>query len=95
MSLRVILKEIYVNRKNMGIIYGIIIGGIAGWLAGQLKKGSGFGLFGNIAVGILGGFVGSLVFGIFGIEDTNMLGTILISTAGAVIFLTILNVFKK
>lgn len=79
----------------MNILYGVIIGGIAGWLAGQIKKGSGFGLFGNIIVGILGGFVGSIVFGFFGIEDTNILGSVLISTAGAVIFLTILNLFRK
>lgn len=74
-----------------GLIVAIIVGGIAGFLAGQIRKGSGYGFFGNIVVGIIGAFVGSLVLGLFGIQDTNIIGEIIVATLGALIFLAILN----
>jgi uncharacterized membrane protein YeaQ/YmgE (transglycosylase-associated protein family) len=76
-------------------IGSIIIGGLAGWLAGLIRKGHGFGFLTNIIVGIIGGFLGGIAFGIFGIEASNFIARLLISTAGAVIFLAILNVFKR
>lgn len=74
-----------------GLLVAIIVGGIAGFIAGQIRKGSGYGFFGNIIVGIIGAFVGSLVLGLFGIQDTNILGEIIVATVGALIFLAILN----
>ena len=50
----------------MGFIMFLIIGGIAGWLAGQLMKGRGFGLFGNIGIGIVGAFLGGFLFNLLG-----------------------------
>jgi|GEM_PF-1552230 len=47
----------------MGIIWSLIIGGVTGWLAGQFMKGSGYGVLINILLGLVGGFVGNLVFG--------------------------------
>lgn len=78
-----------------GLLVALIVGGIAGFLAGMIRKGSGYGFFGNILVGIIGAFVGSLVLGLFGIEDKNILGEIVVATIGALIFLTILNALVK
>jgi uncharacterized membrane protein YeaQ/YmgE (transglycosylase-associated protein family) len=50
---------------------------------------------GNIVVGIIGSIIGSFVLGLFGINDTNFIGTIIVSTIGALILLTILNFFGK
>ncbi len=78
----------------MSLIYSLIIGGIAGLLAGVIRKGSGFGFFGNIVVGIIGGFVGGFLADFVGFKgDANLLGQILISTVGAIVLLGILNFF--
>lgn len=78
----------------MGLIYSLIIGGIAGLLAGVIRKGSGFGFFGNIVVGIIGGFVGGFLADLVGLKgDANLLGQILTSTVGAIVLLSILNFF--
>lgn len=78
----------------MGLIYSLIIGGIAGLLAGVIRKGSGFGFFGNIVVGIIGGFVGNFLADLVGLRgDANLLGQILTSTVGAIVLLSILNFF--
>lgn len=73
----------------------LIIGAIAGWLAGKLTKGSGFGLVGNIVVGILGAIVGKFIFDFLGVYAGGLLGTIVIATLGAVIFLSVISVIKK
>jgi uncharacterized membrane protein YeaQ/YmgE (transglycosylase-associated protein family) len=76
----------------MSLIYSIIISGLVGFLTGLIRKGSGYGFFANILVGIVGGFVGNFVAGLFGIDDVNnLIGKILISVVGALIFLGILN----
>jgi uncharacterized membrane protein YeaQ/YmgE (transglycosylase-associated protein family) len=77
------------------LLIALLIGAVAGWLAGQIKKGEGYGLLGNIVVGIIGGFVGGLVANFFGVTSTNIIGQVIISTFGAVILLTILNLFSK
>ena len=78
----------------MNIIIWLIIGGIAGFLAGIIKKGSGFGIFGNIIVGLVGSVVGGYIFGLFGIQDTNFIGSTLVATSGAVILLSIFGLFS-
>jgi uncharacterized membrane protein YeaQ/YmgE (transglycosylase-associated protein family) len=78
----------------MNIIIWILIGGISGWLAGLINKGSGFGFFGNIVVGLIGSVVGGYLFGLFGIPDTNFVGSIIVSTVGAVALLFIVNIFS-
>lgn len=79
-----------------GIIITLILGAIAGWLGGQLYKGSGLGLLGNIVVGILGGFIGYWGLGKLGIKlGTGWLGYILTAAIGAVVLLVIINLFSK
>jgi len=72
----------------MGLITSLIVGGIAGWLTGLLQRGKGYGLVGNIVVGLIGaavgGFLGSLLFAHNFITGFN-LSTILFAIIGAVV----------
>ena len=70
-----------------GVLLFFAIGAIAGWLAGALTKGGGFGLLGNIVVGIIGALVGGFVFGLLGISAGGLIGSLITATAGAVILL--------
>lgn len=78
-----------------GLIIFLAIGAIAGWLAGTIMKGGGFGLIGNIVVGIVGAVVGGFVFGFLGISTGGLIGSIITATVGAVVLLAILRVIKK
>lgn len=79
----------------MGIIWSLIVGGVAGWLAGQFMKGSGYGLLVNIILGLIGGFVGDLVFGLVGLDATNLLGRIICATVGAVLVIVVARAIRK
>lgn len=78
-----------------GLIVFLVIGAIAGWLAGTLFRGGGFGLLGNIVVGIVGAVIGGFVFGLLGISAGGIIGAIITATAGAVILLFIVRLIKK
>ena len=84
--------------KMMGItdlIIFLVIGAVAGWLAGQLMRGDGFGLLGNVIVGIIGAVVGGFVFGFLGITTSGLVGSIVKATAGAAMLLFIVDLVKK
>jgi uncharacterized membrane protein YeaQ/YmgE (transglycosylase-associated protein family) len=92
----VITRERDMNFEPMGLIIWLIIGGVAGWLAGQLMKGSGFGLVGNIVVGIVGAFVAGLILPMLGIFiGGGILGQIINAVIGAVIALFVISLVKK
>jgi len=80
----------------MGIISWIVVGLIAGWLAGLVVKGGGFGCIGDIVVGIVGGLLGGWIASYFfhmGDPITGInLQSILVAFLGAVIFVIILRV---
>lgn len=73
----------------------LAIGAVAGWLAGVILKGGGFGLLVNIVVGILGAIVGGFAFGLLGISVGGILGSIITATVGAVLLLLIVGLIKK
>lgn len=80
------------------LIIALAIGGIAGWLAGLLVQGTGFGLVGDIVVGILGALIASFLFPYFGmalIFGGGVLGAIIMAFIGAVILLVIVKVIKQ
>jgi len=79
----------------MGIVYSILIGLAAGFLAGQLTKGSGFGWIGNLIVGALGALLGSFVFGLLGLTTVNLFGRLLSATAGAVLLLALISLATR
>lgn len=77
-------------------LYVILVGAVSGWLAGQLFRGYGFGLIGNIIIGIVGSFIGFWLFGQLGISlGSGTLSTILTSAAGAIVVLFIAGLFRK
>ncbi len=74
----------------------LTIGAIAGWLAGNLMKGGGFGLLGNIIVGILGAVFGGYIFSLLGIAAGGGLGgSIVTATVGAALLLFIVKLFQR
>jgi uncharacterized membrane protein YeaQ/YmgE (transglycosylase-associated protein family) len=80
----------------MGLIYLMIVGLIAGWLAGQVMKGGGYGVLADIVLGILGGIVGGWVFGILGVwPGGGMVGSIIVAFVGAVMLVWISRALKR
>jgi len=80
----------------MHIIWHLLIGAVAGWLAGQIMKGRGFGLLGNMLVGVVGAVIGGFLFGLFGISAAGgMLGSLFTAVIGAVALLFLVGLVKK
>lgn len=78
----------------MTLLWFVIIGAIAGWLAGQFMRGNGFGLLGDIVVGVIGSFLGSWLFGATGIAiGGGLLGSLIVAFIGAVVLLFIVRLF--
>ncbi|MFO8037569.1 MAG: GlsB/YeaQ/YmgE family stress response membrane protein [Anaerolineales bacterium] len=83
----------------MGLLAWIVVGAIAGWLAGQVMKGSGLGLIGDIVIGVIGALVGGWLAGtLFNVPDAISgfnLTTIVVAFLGAVIVLFIARMLKR
>jgi uncharacterized membrane protein YeaQ/YmgE (transglycosylase-associated protein family) len=78
-----------------GLIWFLCVGLIAGWLAGKIMKGSGFGLVGDLVVGILGALVGGWLFSLVGIAAWGWLGSIIVALVGALILLYLVRMVKR
>jgi uncharacterized membrane protein YeaQ/YmgE (transglycosylase-associated protein family) len=79
-----------------GFIIWIIVGAIAGWLAGMIVKGGGFGLLGDIIVGIVGAFIAGWLLPRLGIViGAGIVGAIIDATIGAVILLLIVRLIRR
>jgi uncharacterized membrane protein YeaQ/YmgE (transglycosylase-associated protein family) len=80
----------------MGLLTWILVGLIAGWLAGQVMKGGGYGVLMDIVLGIVGGIVGGWVFGALGIwPGGGLIGAILVAFVGAVILVALSRLLKR
>ena len=81
----------------MGFLWYIIIGIVAGFAAGKIMRGGGFGLVVNLILGISGGVLGGWLFSILGIgvNDNSIIGSLITSTAGAIVLLWAVSLFKK
>jgi uncharacterized membrane protein YeaQ/YmgE (transglycosylase-associated protein family) len=80
----------------MGFLAWIVVGLIAGWLAGQVMKGGGYGVLADIILGILGGLLGGWLFGQMGIWPAGgMIGSIIVAFIGAVILVGITRLIKR
>jgi len=78
------------------LIAFLLIGAVAGWLAGLLMRGGGFGLLGNIVVGVIGAFVGGFLFGLVGISaGSGLVGSLITAVVGAAVLLFIVGLLKK
>lgn len=78
----------------MSLLWFILIGIIAGYFAGKITRGGGFGLFVNLILGIIGGVLGGWVFGLLGLAATGIIGSLITSIVGAILFLWIASLFS-
>ena len=81
--------------EDTGIIAFLILGALAGWLAGKIMRGGGMGLVGNIIVGIVGAVIGGSITGLIGISAAGFIGQLVTATLGAIILLFIVGLIKK
>jgi len=79
----------------MHIIWFLLIGLAAGWLAGQIMKGGGFGLAGDLVVGIIGALLGGFLFGMLGMHAGGLVGNLVMATIGAIVLLWLLRFIKR
>jgi len=80
----------------MSILIFLLVGAIAGWLAGTVVKGGGFGLIGDIVVGIVGGLIAGWLFPTLGFNlGGGILGAIISAAIGAIILLLIIRLIKR
>lgn len=77
------------------LVYFLLIGLAAGWLAGQVTKGKSAGVVNDMVVGVIGAFLGGLLFGVVGLGATNIIGSLITATVGAIVFLYLLRVIKS
>jgi uncharacterized membrane protein YeaQ/YmgE (transglycosylase-associated protein family) len=75
----------------------LIVGLVAGWLAGQIMRGSGFGLIGDLIVGIIGAFIGTWLWGVLRLPPIGnfWISAIVISTVGALVLLFVLRLIRR
>ena len=80
----------------MEFMWYLLIGLAAGWMAGQVVKGSGFGAIGDILVGVFGAVLGGVLFDVLGLSSGGgRLGSLIVATIGAVVFLFLLRLIRK
>jgi len=78
------------------LIWFLLIGLIAGWLAGKVMRGGGFGIVGDMIVGVIGALLGGWIFGKLGISaGGGLLGAIIVAFVGAVVLLLLLRLIKR
>lgn len=75
----------------MDIVWFLLIGLCAGWLAGVLAKGRGFGVAGNLIIGVIGAILGGFVFRLLGLASVSLLGSLVTATAGALLLLVLVG----
>lgn len=88
---------IIINLKNMFMywLWYILIGIVAGYLGSLVVKGTGSGLLLNLVIGVIGSVLGGWLFGLMGLDSTNMLGSLITATIGAIVLLLIVALFTR
>jgi len=76
------------------MLWSLLIGLISGWLAGMISRGGGFGIWGNLVVGVIGSFIGGFAFNLIGLSAYGTIGSIISSTVGAIILLWVIRIFR-
>ena len=80
----------------MEFIWFILIGLVAGWLAGKVMGSGGYGVIGDIVVGVIGALIGGFIFGMLGISaGGGLIGSLVVATIGAIILLYLVRLIKK
>jgi uncharacterized membrane protein YeaQ/YmgE (transglycosylase-associated protein family) len=77
-------------------VWFIVIGIVAGWLAGLIMKGGGYGLLGDLIVGIIGALLGGWLFGLLGISaGGGLVGSLIVALVGAIVLIALLRLIKR
>jgi uncharacterized membrane protein YeaQ/YmgE (transglycosylase-associated protein family) len=79
----------------MEFLWFILIGIAAGFLAGQIMKGGGYGLIGDLIVGVIGALLGGWLFGLAGVASGGLIGQLVVATIGAIVLILLLRLIKK
>jgi uncharacterized membrane protein YeaQ/YmgE (transglycosylase-associated protein family) len=79
----------------ISLAYFLLIGLAAGWLAGQFTKGRSFGLVNDLIIGVIGSFIGGILFGLLGLSAAGPIGSLIVATAGAVAFLYLARMINQ
>lgn len=77
------------------LIWFLLIGLIAGWLAGKVMRGGGYGVIGDMIVGVIGALIGGWLFGQLGISAGGIIGAIITAFVGAVILIFLLRIIRR
>jgi uncharacterized membrane protein YeaQ/YmgE (transglycosylase-associated protein family) len=75
-------------------LWWIIIGIAAGWIAGQVMKGSGYGLLGDLIIGAIGGLIGGYVFGLLKIPSSGIWGALITAVVGAILLIAVVRAIR-
>jgi uncharacterized membrane protein YeaQ/YmgE (transglycosylase-associated protein family) len=90
------LSALTARRLEMGLLAFILVGLIAGWLAGKVMRGGGYGVLADILLGIVGGMLGGWIFGRLGIyPNGSLIGAIFVAFIGAVILVAVTRALKR
>jgi len=79
----------------MEFVWFLLIGLAAGWLAGMVMKGGGFGVVGDLVVGVIGAMLGGSLFRALGIAAYGRLGELIVATVGAIVLVALLRLFRR
>ncbi len=79
----------------MSFLMFLIIGILAGWLSGQSMRGAGYGLIGDLVVGVIGSFLGGWLVGALGFHGGGFIGTLITATIGAIVLLLLMRLIKR
>jgi uncharacterized membrane protein YeaQ/YmgE (transglycosylase-associated protein family) len=80
---------------TQNLLLFLVVGVVAGFLAGKIMKGSGFGLVGDLIVGVIGAFIGAWLFGALGISVGGILGLLVAAIVGAMVLLFLVRLIKR
>ena len=84
-----------INLSLSNVLWWLVVGLIAGFLASRVMRGGGYGLIGDIVVGIIGAFIGGWLAGLLGLGSFGLIGTIVVAFIGACILLAILHAVSR
>lgn len=76
-------------------VWTIVIGILAGWLAGKIMRGKGFGLVVDLLLGIVGAILGGRIFALIGLAAFGMIGRLIVALVGALLFLWLVRAIKR
>ncbi len=83
------------SMDTRNLLIFLCIGILAGWLAGKIMKGSGYGLLGDMVVGVVGAFLGGWLFGLLGIVTWGLPGLLVTALVGALVLLFLIRLLKR